>query len=57
MRFRPLVIGGILFWVIGMLTIFFLPDYSALTFTVAIVAGYIIPGLMLRKKEHELHAA
>jgi len=57
MKFRPLVFGGVLFWVIGMLTIFFMMEYSALTFTVAILVGYIIPGLMLRKKENELHAA
>lgn len=57
MRFKPLMVGGVLFWAIGLVTIFFFPEYSALAFTVAIVVGYIIPGLMLRSKENELRAA
>lgn len=56
MRFKPLMVGGVLFWIIGLVTIFFLPEYSALAFTVAIVAGYIVPGLMLRSKENGIQS-
>jgi hypothetical protein len=51
MRFRPLLIGGILFWVFGVVTFFFLLDLRSLIFSVAIITGYIIPGLMLRQSE------
>lgn len=52
MRFRPLIIGGIVFWVIGILSFFFLGEFRSLIFSFAIVCGYIIPGLMLKKSEN-----
>lgn len=51
MRFRPLMIGGVLFWIFGIITFFFLPEYRSLLFSLAIITGYIIPGLMLRRAE------
>lgn len=54
MRFRPLMIGGLLFWVIGLTSAFVLPGYSSLIFSAGIVVGYIIPGLMLKRHEDGL---
>lgn len=48
LRFKPLLIGGILFWVLG-ITSFFLPEeYRSLVFSFAILVGYLIPGLMMK---------
>lgn len=58
MRFRPLIIGGVLFWVAG-LAMHFLP--SALMHTAlycgAMVFGYIVPGLLLKRQEDGLRTA
>ncbi|MCB9170285.1 MAG: hypothetical protein H6597_05610 [Flavobacteriales bacterium] len=54
MRFRPLMIGGLLFWVIGLTAAFVFPGYSSLIFSAGIVVGYIIPGLMLKRHEDGL---
>ncbi len=51
MRFRPLMIGGILFWSIGFASFFFLQQYSALVYSLAITIGYIIPGILLKREE------
>lgn len=52
MKFKPLIIGGIMFWVIALVSVFLLPQYSALLFSLAIICGYIIPGYMLKKQEN-----
>lgn len=57
MRFRPLMLGGILFWVIGLASFFVLQEYSSLVFSGAIVLGYIVPGLLLRSEENGLRTA
>lgn len=53
LRFKPLVIGGILFWAFGILS--FNLDYQTqlLVGGIAIVCGYLIPGYMLRNKKDE----
>jgi uncharacterized membrane protein HdeD (DUF308 family) len=55
MRFRPLIIGGILFWVAG---IAMHMTQDALTHTVlycgAMLLGYIIPGILLKRQEDGL---
>ena len=52
MRFRPLILGGIIFWVAGTAMHF---TQDALTLTLlycgAMLLGYIIPGLMLKRQE------
>ena len=53
MRFRPLIVGGVLFWVIGLLSFFVLEEYSSLLFSLSILCGYIIPGMMLKKAESD----
>jgi hypothetical protein len=57
MRFRPLMLGGVLFWIIGLASFFVLREYSSLVFSGAIVLGYIIPGLLLKQEENGLRTA
>ncbi|MBK9286704.1 MAG: hypothetical protein IPN38_03230 [Flavobacteriales bacterium] len=56
-RFRPLMVGGVLFWVIGLASLFVLHEFSSLVFAFAIVVGYIVPGILLKRKEDGLRAA
>lgn len=58
MRFRPLIVGGIVFWVAG-IAMHFTSDPFALTilYCGAMVLGYIIPGLMLKRQEDGLRTA
>ncbi len=53
LRFKPLIIGGILFWVFGILS--FNVDYETqlLVGGVAIICGYLIPGYMLSNKKED----
>jgi uncharacterized membrane protein HdeD (DUF308 family) len=57
MRFKPLVYGGVLFWVIGTLSLFFLREYSPLVYSFGLIVGYIIPGIMLKKQEDGIRTA
>lgn len=51
MRFRPLIAGAIFNW-IGAIAIFFNEDfrYDMLITSVAVLIGYIVPGLILRNQ-------
>lgn len=50
-RFKPLMVGGILFWCIGFVSFFAFREYSALVYSLGILVGYIIPGIMLKRQE------
>ena len=51
LRFKPLIFGGVCFWICG-ISGFFIPNlYLPLLFTTAITLGYILPGILLRKAE------
>lgn len=58
MRFRPLIAGGIIFWVAG---IFMHITGDALLLTLlycgAMLCGYIVPGIMLKRQEDGLRPA
>jgi hypothetical protein len=54
-RFKPLLIGGILFWLAGILCYFMLPADQYLVGGVAMILGYLVPGYMLRNQK-EQHA-
>ena len=58
MRFRPLIIGGVIFWVAG---IFMHITDDALLLTAlycgAMLCGYIVPGFMLKRQEDGLRTA
>ena len=48
LKFRPLIFGGIMFWVFTILTIYLNHNISDLLVSVAVLLGYLIPGYMLR---------
>jgi hypothetical protein len=53
-KFKPLIVGGICFWVIAILVHFAGPSLALLGTPVAMITGYLIPGYMLRNKvNHE----
>lgn len=58
LRFRPLILGGLLFWACG-IAMHFTAEAGILTalYCGAMVLGYIIPGLMLKRQEDGLRTA
>jgi hypothetical protein len=50
-KFRPLIIGGIIFWIISVIVSFAGPSIAPLGMPVAVIAGYLIPGYMLKYKD------
>jgi hypothetical protein len=50
LKFRPLVIGGICFWIIAVIVSFSGPSIAPLGMPFAVVTGYLIPGYMLKNK-------
>jgi hypothetical protein len=55
LRFRPLVWGAILCWVLTILTTFVDEDTNILLLAAAVLGTYIIPGHLLRAKyKHQL---
>jgi len=51
-RFRPLILGGISFWVLALVGHFSGPHIASLSVPAAMLLGYLIPGYMLRKEEN-----
>jgi hypothetical protein len=51
LRFRPLVIGGVAFWLFGMACFLVSTELQFLIAAIAVVIGYIVPGHMLRQSE------
>ena len=49
-RFRPLILGGICFWIVALLVHFVGPTLAPLGTPIAMLIGYLIPGYMLRNK-------
>jgi hypothetical protein len=58
MRFKPLIFGGLLFWVAGII-MFYSGNASVITFTycIAMLFGYIVPGILLKRQEDGLRTA
>ncbi|MBL7962674.1 MAG: hypothetical protein JNM31_02405 [Flavobacteriales bacterium] len=58
LRFRPLILGGVLFWAAG-IAMHFTGNPLALTllYCGAMFLGYIIPGIMLKRQEDGLRTA
>lgn len=48
-QFPPLVIGGVINWILACVTVFFPFDYQMLFAAAAIMSSYIIPGYLLNK--------
>jgi len=49
-NFKPLIIGGILFWIIAIIVSFAAPAIAPLGMPLAVITGYLIPGYMLKYK-------
>lgn len=47
-KFKPLIIGGISFFIFSIATTFVLNEYMALIVGVSIICGYLIPGYLLK---------
>lgn len=50
-KFKPMVIGGILFFAFAICTLFVPHSYHVLVSTLAIITGYLVPGYILRNLE------
>ncbi len=48
MKFQPLIIGGILFFMTAIASVFIADDYKVLLHGVAIIFGYLVPGYLLK---------
>jgi hypothetical protein len=57
LRFKPLIIGGILFWCIGAAGFFVPGTEGALLYVGAMFFGYIVPGYLLKRQEDAVRAA
>jgi hypothetical protein len=51
MKFQPLNIGGVLFLVAALASIYIDDDYKPLLHGIAVVAGYLIPGYLLKNSK------
>jgi hypothetical protein len=51
MQFKPMIAGGIIFLLAAIASIFVAEDYSALLHGAAVIAGYLIPGYLLRASD------
>lgn len=51
MRFRPLVLGGVLFWIAGIACFLVPMEFQNLIAAAAVVTGYLIPGYQLKTKQ------
>lgn len=49
-KFKPLILGGVCFWIIALLVSFAGPSLAQLGTPVAMLIGYLIPGYMLKYK-------
>lgn len=54
LRFRPLLVGGVALWVLGIACFLAPVDIQFLIAAVAMIAGYIVPGHMLKNSEQNV---
>jgi hypothetical protein len=54
LKFKPLIVGGILFWFFGLINFFVPLEYQNLIGALAMICGYLIPGYLLKgeSKKH-----
>jgi uncharacterized membrane protein len=53
MQFNPLKIGGIICWLLAIISTFILPEYGLLLLGAAMVSAWIVPGYLMRKKYNQ----
>jgi hypothetical protein len=51
LRFKPLIIGAVTFWIFALIAHFGGNEVSALAVPAAMLTGYLIPGYLLKKKD------
>ncbi len=51
-RFKPLMIGGVAFWILGIVCFLVPTDIQYLVGALAICVGYLIPGYQLKNKQN-----
>jgi hypothetical protein len=49
-RFKPLIFGGVCFWIVALIVNFVGPDLAQLGTPIAMLIGYLIPGYMLKNR-------
>jgi hypothetical protein len=49
-KFRPLIAGGICFWIIALVIYFAGPSFSSLGTAIAMLSGYLLPGYLLKNR-------
>ncbi len=49
-QFRPLIIGGMLNWLLGIISVFLPFEIQLVMLALAVLLGYIVPGYMLKNK-------
>ena len=54
-KFRPMVLGGISFWLLAIVAFLVDPYTQSLVTAISVILGYLVPGTILRKKE-SIHA-
>jgi uncharacterized membrane protein YjjP (DUF1212 family) len=54
-KFKPLIIGGVLMNLIGLGTFFLARDYHGFSMMLGAVVGLIIPGIMLNNARRKAH--
>jgi hypothetical protein len=52
LKFRPLIIGAVTFWVFALVSRFGGPEIAPLAVPVSMLTGYLIPGYLLKRKEN-----
>ncbi len=57
LRFKPLILGGVLFWVLGTISFFVDPLWMGILNIAGMVFGYIVPGILLKRQENGLRTA
>lgn len=50
LKFKPLVIGGVICWLLALGSVWVPYDFQLLFISAAVVAAWIIPGILLRRK-------
>ena len=51
LRFKPLMYGGVAFWIFGVVSFVVSTEIQFLLAAVAVVLGYLVPGYLLKKSE------
>lgn len=57
LKFKPLIIGGIVFWVLGTISFFVDPLWMGILNITGTLFGYVIPGILLKRQENGLRTA